>query len=277
MSEFHITQLLDTATVTVRDVHCLGSEPGRTPLELSATTQVVFPYRGVYVRHVGRDEIVAEPNQALFFNASDPYQVSHPVAGGDASIAIGVTEETFRELTPREILRYARHFAFEPKRVPLKGDVPAAVALLRLKLRRGHIDLLEAESLTLTALRSVLGTFDGKPTSSAGSRLVDRAKLLMASDVARRWSLADVASEVNCSPVYLTQLFKRIEGIPLHRFHLRLKLAAALHRIGDYDDLTSLALDLGFSSHSHFTASFVREYGCPPSVFGKGRRSLRSW
>ena len=33
--------------------------------------QLVFPYRGVYVRHVGDDEAVAEANQVLFFNAGE--------------------------------------------------------------------------------------------------------------------------------------------------------------------------------------------------------------
>ena len=33
------------------------------------------------------------------------------------------------------------------------------------------------------------------------------------------------------------------------------------------DDLTALALDLGFSSHSHFTAAFRRAFGRPPAEF----------
>jgi AraC family transcriptional regulator len=35
---------------------------------------------------------------------------------------------------------------------------------------------------------------------------------------------------------------------------------------GCADRLTSLALDLGFSSHSHFTRAFREFYGCPPSA-----------
>jgi hypothetical protein len=42
----------------------------------------VFPYRGVYVRHLGLDQAVAEANQVLFFNAGEGYRVSHPVPGG---------------------------------------------------------------------------------------------------------------------------------------------------------------------------------------------------
>ena len=34
-----------------------------------------------------------------------------------------------------------------------------------------------------------------------------------------------------------------------------------------YDDLTALSLDLGFSSHSHFSAAFREAYGRSPSAF----------
>ena len=37
--------------------------------------------------------------------------------------------------------------------------------------------------------------------------------------------------------------------------------------LGDYDDLTMLGLDLGFSSHSHFTTAFRQAYGRSPSEF----------
>jgi len=39
------------------------------------------------------------------------------------------------------------------------------------------------------------------------------------------------------------------------------------------DDLTMLALDTGFSSHSHFTAAFRRAFGCTPSQFRMSTRS----
>jgi len=50
-------------------------------------------------------------------------------------------------------------------------------------------------------------------------------------------------------------------------------LRAALERLPENDrDLSMLALELGFSSHSHFTASFTREFGVPPSALKDGRR-----
>jgi AraC-like DNA-binding protein len=55
--------------------------------------------------------------------------------------------------------------------------------------------------------------------------------------------------------------------MPLYRYQSRLRLARALDLLAQYDDLTALALDLGFSSHSHFSAVFRQTYGRSPSEF----------
>jgi len=143
------------------------------------------------------------------------------------------------------------------------------VGLLRPSLREGIAGPLEAESLALTLVQRALGprTAHATGASFGKQRLVDRAKLALASDLARRWTLAEIAAEVRVSPVYLTQVFQQVEGLPLYRYQLRLRLARALDLLADYDDLTTLSLDLGFSSHSHFTAAFRQLYGRSPSEF----------
>jgi AraC-like DNA-binding protein len=55
--------------------------------------------------------------------------------------------------------------------------------------------------------------------------------------------------------------------MPLSRYQRTLRLARALDLLGEYEDLTALGLDLGFSSHSHFTAAFRQLYGRTPSAF----------
>jgi AraC-like DNA-binding protein len=136
------------------------------------------------------------------------------------------------------------------------------------------IETLEAESLALELLRRVLsGRSSRAAAGSIGRRkLVDRAKLVLASDLGRRWTLAAVAADVGVSPVYLTQVFQQVEGLPLYRYQLQLRLARALDLLGDNAGLTSLALDLGFSSHSHFSAAFKGAYGQTPSAFQRSAR-----
>lgn len=281
MDEISVDCLLDTPTVRIRDVHCRGACRHRSAEECTASTNLVFPYRGIYVRHLGSDEAVAEANQVLFFNAGEAYQVSHPVAGGDANLSIDIDDEILRELAPRPLLQERAKPAFRHQRLRIDARAQALVALLRHSLRAGIAEPLEAEGLALTLVRRSLGprTTHAAGASRGRQRLVDRAKLVLASDPARRWTLAEVSAEVGGSPVHLTRVFQQVEGMPLYRYQLRLRLARALDLIARYDDLTTLGLDLGFSSHSHFSAAFREVYGRTPSEFRqaalRGRSSIR--
>ncbi|MBI3677333.1 MAG: helix-turn-helix transcriptional regulator [Proteobacteria bacterium] len=268
-AEFQITQLLATPTVRIRDVRCEGSRRHMGAEERAVRTYLVYPYRGIYVRHVGVDDSVAEPNQVLYFNAGESYRVSHPIAGGDSSFVVEPEESILRELAPKERLLDGEPLRFRIQRSRLDTRAQALAALLRHSLKTGVIEQLEAESLALTLIRRTLGPNTSRePTGSSGHRkLVDRTKLVLSGDLSRRWALSDIAAEVGVSPVYLTQVFQRVEGVPLYRYQLRLRLAQALDLIGKEKDLTSIALDLGFSNHSHFTSAFRQAYGRSPSAF----------
>ncbi|HKR33947.1 MAG TPA: AraC family transcriptional regulator [Steroidobacteraceae bacterium] len=274
MTELSIKLQLDTATANVRDVICDGACRHKSAVECAQTTFLVFPYRGVYVRHAGRNDSVAESNQVVFFNKGEEYRISHPVAGGDACLSVGVAEHWLDELTPQEHVRDEGELAFRRQRLRIDARTQALVATLRYSLDRKVAETLEAETLTLTLIRRALGerTSHAAGASVGRQKLVDRAKLLLSSDPARRWTLSEIGAAVGVSPVYLTQVFQQVEGLPLYRYHLRLRLARALDLLGEYDDLTSLSMDLGFSSHSHFTASFRQAYGRTPAEF---QRSLR--
>jgi AraC family transcriptional regulator len=269
MPEFAVQSLLETPTVAIRDVYCEGGHRHEAAEECATDTQLVFPYRGVYVRHLGPDQAVAEANQVLFFNASEGYRVSHPVPGGDASLTLVISEPLLRELAPVNFLRDSATLAFRRQRLRIDARAQALVALLRHSLREDLAEPLEAESLALTLVRRALGprTTHAASASVGRQRLADRVKLVLASDLTRRWSLAEIAAEVRNSPVYLTQVFQQVEGLPLYRYQLRLRLARALDLLAQYDDLTTLGLDLGFSSHSHFSAAFYEAYGRSPSEF----------
>jgi AraC family transcriptional regulator len=269
MSEFAVQSLLKTPTMAIHDVCCQGSCRHQSAEECTASTQVVFPYRGVYVRHLGQDQAVAEANQVLFFNAAEGYRVSHPVSGGDASLTLVIPETQLRELAPPALLRGGGALAFRQQRLRIDARAQVLVALLRHSLREKIAEPLEAEGLALTLMQRALGprTTHAAAASFGRQRLVDRVKLVLAGDLARRWTLAEIAAEVRGSPVYLTQVFQQVEGLPLYRYQLRLRLARALDLIAQYDDLTALSLDLGFSSHSHFSAAFRQMYGRSPSDF----------
>jgi len=254
-------------------VVCEGTCKHKSGEEVVTATHLVFPYRGIYVRHVGRAEAIADANQVVLFNEDESYRISHPVDGGDSSLSIGASPATLLELAPADYLTKGKA-AFNRSRLRIDEGVQALTALLRHSLSLGVIDTLEAETLALVLLRRALNERTSRVVARSVGRqkLVDRAKLVLASDLGRRWTLAEIAADVGVSPVYLTQVFQQVEGVPLYRYQLRLRLARALDLLGDYDDLSSLALDLGFSSHSHFSAAFKQAYGLTPRGFQSSTR-----
>lgn len=260
--------------MTLRDVACPGTCRHKSAEECATAMHLVFPYRGTYVRHLGQDNAVADANQLILFNRAEGYQISHPLAGGDASLSLALEEGLLRELVPKDYLRSGSEMAFRVQRVRIDPRTQALVSVLRHGLNRAIAEPLQAETLILTLVRRALGERTSRPPGSTygRQRLVDRAKLVISSSPARRWKLAEIAAEVGVSPVYLTQSFQQVEGLPLYRYQLRCRLARALDLLHQYGDLSALALDLGFSTHSHFTSAFRQAYGRTPAEL---QRALR--
>ncbi|KLD61953.1 helix-turn-helix transcriptional regulator [Dyella japonica] len=274
MSSFSSQVLLSTETLTLRDVHCSGTCRHRSAEECAASTQLEFPYRGLYLRHVASDQTVADANHVLFFNAQQGYQVSHPLQGGDACLSLRLSDALLAELAPKALVQSGEGTIFRAQSQRIDARAQALVALLRHNLEHDSIEPLEAEALTLTLVCRSLGPRTSRaPTSThARRRLADRVKMLLASDLSRRWTLAEIGQEIGGSPVYLTQVFKQVEGMPLYRYQLQLRLARALDRLGKVDDLSALAAELGFSSHSHFANAFRQAYGRSPTEFRQASR-----
>jgi len=269
MRELEVDRLFSTQSLSVRHVRCAGRHRHRGAEEYSSGTHLVFPYRGVYTRQVARELAVADANHVLFFNATEGYRISHPIDGGDRSLVVAISEEFLRELAPASILISSGTLRFRDQHRRIDPPAQALVAVLRHSLMNGAVEGLAAETQLLTLISHSIGsrTPCGLRATYARRNMVDRVKLLLLGDLSRRWTLAEIGAEMRASPVYLTQLFRQVEGIPLYRYHLRLRLARALDLVPRYEDLAALALDLGFSSHAHFTSAFRKAYRRTPSEF----------
>jgi AraC family transcriptional regulator len=89
--------------------------------------------------------------------------------------------------------------------------------------------------------------------------------------IARRFheplTLMAVSKAVGCSPYHLSRIVSAHEGAPIHRLIIRHRLRHALECVlGTKDSLSSIAIDAGFASQSHFGDSFRREFGCAPGM-----------
>jgi AraC family transcriptional regulator len=97
--------------------------------------------------------------------------------------------------------------------------------------------------------------------------LIRRAKDYLAQTPQTRAGLSQTARAVGTSPSTLALAFRTLERVSFYRYALNLRLARAAALLPTYDDLSRLAADLGFASHSHFSTAFHRWAGLTPSAY----------
>jgi len=90
--------------------------------------------------------------------------------------------------------------------------------------------------------------------------------------VANDIPLATLAELARLSPYHFCRSFKRSFGMPPHRYHAIRRIERAKQLLADRQlSVTTIALDVGFSDTSRFSAAFHRLTGQTPSCY---RRNL---
>ena len=282
----HSDRLFDSELVRIVDVRCRPADSCAGAEECVSANNIVFLRRGFFVHSIGRERVWADANQVLLFGRQTPYRVSHPIAGGDDctsfTFAPEVLGEAFGSYNPA--VRERPENPFRVRRLPCPPPVCVSLHRLRMRLRASSDVAADADPLSVeeTAMRLLDAVARNAPASSgvhqrrgpdtlaAQRELAENARAVLAERFNQPVSLAEVAQRVHSSPYHLARVFRRQTGMPIHRYLLRLRLRSALEQLADANsrDLTDLALSTGFSSHSHFSDAFRREFECSP-------RSLR--
>jgi AraC-like DNA-binding protein len=96
-------------------------------------------------------------------------------------------------------------------------------------------------------------------------RLVDGVREALISDPSL--GVTDLAELLGCSPFHLSRAFSGGTGTSISTYRFRLRVREALWRVASGEEnLARLAVELGFSDHSHLTRSLVRELGQTPTA-----------
>jgi AraC-like DNA-binding protein len=97
---------------------------------------------------------------------------------------------------------------------------------------------------------------------------IGEALRLMHADVAKRWTVADLAGAAGMSRSGFALRFKQLVGLaPLdYLVQWRMHLAARL-LLRSARSVSSIAFDLGYDSESAFSNAFKRVMGCAPTTF----------
>jgi AraC family transcriptional regulator len=265
--------------------HAAGCGVGR---EQRQPAHVIgFPHSGVFALHQGRERLTVEQGTVLFLNHGAPYRTSHPCGGGDHGAAIAVRPDVLVEA----LARFDPTVADRPA-APFRVAVGATSSrtyllqrLLHLRVsRRRDPDSLELEEAALALVGEVAAAACRWEASALPLRAlrerhhgaVHSVRALLAFKLGEPVSLEEVGKAVGVSPFHLCRVFRAVTGTTISRYRHTLRLRAALERVASPDaDLSAVALDYGYSSHSHFTAAFGREFGMTPTEFRRAAARSR--
>jgi len=286
--------LIRTDLVTVGRFRCPVDHPWFRDSGPIRQSCIVFPRTAVVIEHAGTRPFVGDPALATLYNAGQQYERRAISPQGDHcdwyAVATGVLCDAVRPLDPAA--------ADNPSRAMRHQHTPIAPALY-LEQRRlfrslerlvddagdgaGHgrvadasVDQLEVDERVISLLNRVLHTAYQRPATTdspaAGGRarrqraeIGHAAREVVARMFTERVTLAALARAVGCSPFHLCRSFREFTGSSVHAHLTALRLRTAIDHLEQGASITRVAIDAGFSSHSHFTAAFRQSFGVTPS------------
>jgi AraC-like DNA-binding protein len=264
----------------VADWRCNGTGSVAPPAdEFTRHFEINLHRRGWHIRSVARQRYFIDPLHHSLWPADSGFRLSSNAAHPQAATLLFVT-----------------HALMEESLATIDGA--GAVALRRLRTAPAHWrsseltacharllatqpeDRLALEEYSLALIRRVVaeaaGAGEARVRSHSSRRVaaVDTARSYILSRYREALSLSSIAGASGLAPSTLCESFPCVVGIPVWRYVQRLRLQDAALALGEgVADLSRLALDLGFSSHSHFAQAFRAHFGVTPSQFRLGQSS----
>lgn len=267
--------IFNSATVSIGAFRCPVHHPSFHNSGPAQHHIVVFPRTGVWIRHAGSRAFAADPGVVSIYNAGQEYtrEPIHPE--GDRCDWFGLSDEIARDVAGaadrRAPVDSQRPFRFEYTASDARLYCRQRILFDRLVV--GSPDPFEVEEEVLTIVSSVLRRASRELAvparlTRAHRELAQHARAELVRDATTMMSLSAFATRIGVSPWHLCRVFRAVTGLSLHTFRLELRLRLALERLENPSaDLSRLAHELGFSSHSHFTAAMRGRLGRTPSAF----------
>jgi AraC-like DNA-binding protein len=232
---------------------------------------VVFPRTSSRIAPMGHRAFVADRSIVPLYNPDQEYLRQAVDPTGDRcdyfSAAPHVVHDILRARDPRagergfRVSHVRSSAALYLRQRTLFRRAAAASAGDAFEIEEQIVSLLD------DVVRQTPGVVLSRRLRTEHLDLADRVREVLAREFAAPLSLGDLARAVDVSAFHLCRVFRAVTGSTLHQHREHLRLSAALERIEEGDDLTSVALDVGYSSHSHFSASFRRAFGTTPSEY----------
>jgi transcriptional regulator GlxA family with amidase domain len=94
---------------------------------------------------------------------------------------------------------------------------------------------------------------------------IHAARERMAREFGEPLTVSGLAAGVGMSLFHFTRIFTELAGVPPHQYLLEIRLRQARLMVRDGRSVTDTSYACGFNPHRHFSRSYARRFGHPPS------------
>ena len=243
---------------------------------------IVFPRSSVAIIYEGQPPVVTTPNLVMFYNEGQRYRREKVSDAGDIceylTFAPKVLLDTLRHYEPGIVERPERPFSFTHRPSDAQSYLMQRLLVEHIRTET-TVDPLYVEEVALHVLARVIersGVGERRQQATAATvraheALANDLKRLLATRFQESLTLKEIATELYTSPYHLCRVFRSQTGQTIHRYRNQMRLRAGLDYVLQSErDLASIALHLGYASHSHFTNAFRRAFHKTPSELRRG-------
>jgi len=269
-----VSIVLETPLLTVGEFRCPPTDAAWRALNLIGDRpHVVFPRIPVLIEHERGRPLVTAPTHTVLYNANQHYRRELRNPRGDDCVFVELSEASLEQLAEAGATLVDRTNRLVATHAPVDRKTYLLQHLLVRHLRSPEPDPLLAEEAAARVVLDALRLSPPNTRSEARQALAEAVKDELAAEGGST-PLHELARRLHTSAFHLARVFRSETGFSVHGFRQALRLRSALDRLSAHrDDLTALALELGFSSHSHFSERFRNEFGVPPSQVRDERRT----
>ncbi len=266
----HVRVLLATDDLVLGEFTCRPDDP----LWTSANTigdlpHVVWPFTTVEIIRPRVGRVCADSNGVLLYDACAEYRRRSVSPAGDRSVFIALHPQLLERLVGRFPRKGSAQF-------PVAHLPLGAGGWLRMKAAlsagRARNDAMRLEELALDALNAVVDALPQRQSSRPETGRVVRERVedtrrLLGDALTEQVAVTDIAVRLDVSPYHLARQFRMLTGTSMHRYRRELRARAAVHALLDdpHRDLSAIAADHGFASHSHLTSTCKQVFGRTPT------------
>ena len=249
---------------------------------------LVFPRSSVIITQSGHQPVVANPNVVMFYNRHQEYERGKLSDWGDVCEFFAFSPPTIievhRQVDPTVEARAERPFRFSHTTSHPHNYLKQRRIVQRI-LSGAQLDSMYIEETMLSILSQSVQTayqhhdthFQKRQESERNhAELVHRTQSILSTRFAEGLTLTQIALELNSSVYHLCRIFRGHTGLTIHNYLNQIRLRSALEWVAEGSkDLANVALNLGYSHHSHFTQAFRRTFGLTPRAWRQQASSHR--